>query len=274
MKIISDEKELRWFFDNVAPELKPNEVYFLSMSARDKYLTTEERKQIGLSRTEMFAKNIVKDKNWEKFVRAIRRMECDDRGYTTRNNTPIPQKATVCYFNINPSDSFKAINLLNNSTNNLIFEITQASLHGKNIEDSMKKINRVNSTLMTCYQQATGTKHWVDFDLDVDKGWDIYNKEAFKEFLKNKGVTKYFWIDTKSGYHLLISKKQLNFNPKDIIDYLNMGYSNYTYCEYGKEKAHEMCASCEIILNKNAMIPLPGTFQGGHSVTILNKGDD
>lgn len=33
----------------------------------------------------------------------------------------------------------------------------------------------------------------------------------------------------------------------------------------------ELWESREIIMNKNQMIPLPGTFQGNHIVTVLNK---
>lgn len=271
VKLIHNEEELKWFFDNILPRLKPTETYFLSLSARNKYLTEEEKVSLELGRTEMFAKTIVRERNWERFLRTIRKLECDERGYTTKNDSPIPTKAIVCYININPSDTLKALNEFNKVINEYMFELSQIAVNKRDPENIFNRLNKVDNNLMTAYQQSTGTRHWIDFDLDVDKNWKVYEEVVLKEWMKKKGILTYSWIDTKSGYHLLISKEDLRFNPKELVDFIKQGYCNWLFNEYDYEMAQEKLDSCEIIKNDNAMIPVPGCLQGGYPVKVLNK---
>lgn len=271
VKLIHDVDELKWFFDNIIPQLKPTEVIFLSLSARNKYLTDKEKVSLELGRTEMFAKTIVREKEWERFLRTIRKLECDERGYTTKNNSPIPSKAIVCYININPSDTLKALNEFNKVINEYMFELSQVAVNKRDPENIFNRLNKVDNNLMTAYQQSTGTRLWIDFDLDIDKNWKVYEEVVFKDWMKKKGILTYFWIDTKSGYHLLISREDLRFNPKELVDFIKQGYCNWLFNEYDYEMAQEKLDSCEIIKNDNAMIPVPGCLQGGYPVKVLNK---
>jgi hypothetical protein len=273
VKILADEEELKWFFDNVYPQLKPQEIIFLSLSARNKYLTDEEKDYYQLGSSEMFSKTIVREKDWNRFIRTIRKLECDERGYTTKNNLPIPSKCMVCYININPSNTLKALNEFNKVINEYMFELSNVAVNKLDSENIMNRLNKIDNNLLTCYQQATGTKHWIDFDLDVDKNWKIYEEDVLKKWLEKKGILTYFWIDTKSGYHLLISKEDLRFNPKELTDFIKQGYGNWLIYEYHYDIASEKLNSCEIIKNDNAMIPLVGCYQGEHIVRILNKVD-
>lgn len=261
VKIISDEKELKWFFDNVMPPLKETEVYFLSLSARNKYLTEEEREFYALGRTEMFQKTLVREKDWDRFIRTIRKFECDERGYTTKNNKPIPSKTMVCYYNINPSDSFKALASFQEVVSEYNREAISLLVSGGKRENFLNRLNKIDNNLLTAYQQATGTRHYIDFDFDLENKSESYINDM-SEVLEEKGINKYFWIDTRSGYHLLVDKTQMKFNPNDIIIRGVEMVSKKNMGEVG-----------EIIYNKNSMIPLPGTYQGGHPVTVLNKGD-
>ena len=270
-KVISDVDELKWFFDNVLPDLKLGEVFFVSLSARNKYLTKKEKEMFQLGRNEMFCKSIVREKDWFRFLRTIRKYECHEEGYLTKNNLPIPSKTIVCYININPSDTIKALNGFNKVINEYMFELSNVAIKKLDCENIMNRLNKIDNNLMTEYQQATGTRYYIDFDLDVDKDWKVYNEEVLKEWMSKKGIKTYFWIDTKSGYHLLIKKEELKFNPKELIDFVKQGYGNWLYSTYEVETAHEKAVNCEIIQNKNSMIPLPGCFQGEYPVIILNK---
>lgn len=49
-KLIHNREEYNKFI-NILPDLKDDEVYFLSLSARNKYLTDAERTLFGLGRT-------------------------------------------------------------------------------------------------------------------------------------------------------------------------------------------------------------------------------
>lgn len=274
-KIVANEEELLFFHENILPPLLPTEVYFLSLSSRNKYLTEEEKKVYELGRNEMFAKTIVRDSTWERFIRAIRRLECDERGYTTKNDMPIPQKSLVCYININPSNTIKALNEFNKITNEYMFELANTAIGGKDQENILNRINKIDNNLMTCYQTATGTKYWIDFDLDVSKAWKPYNDPTITQWLEAKGITKghYYWIATKSGYHLLLDKQKIKFNPFQLVELLTNRYAN-DFIEYTLKYCPEQypgACKFEIIKNDNAMIPMPGTFQGEYPVRIINK---
>lgn len=264
VKIIHDEKEVKWFFDNVMPPLKETEVYFISLSARNKYLTDEERKFYDLGRTEMFEETIIRKKEWGNFIKHLRRFECDNRGYTTKNNIPIPAKSIVCYFNINPSDSFKALSGFQDIIQEYYTEMgVLLSEPNRKTENFFNRLNKIDNNLMTMYQQATGTKHYMDIDFDFEKGKDQSIIEPVSGFLEENSLNRYFWLDTKSGYHLLLDRTQIKFNPNKIIE----------FCFKQVAEANKKNVK-EIVINKNEMIPLPGTLQGLYPVKVLNKGEN
>lgn len=91
-QFIYDENELKKFFDLYVPDSLPNEVYFISLSARNKYLTPEEKEELGLGKTEMMERRIIREKNWNKFIRSIRKFETNERAITSKNGFCIPKK--------------------------------------------------------------------------------------------------------------------------------------------------------------------------------------
>jgi len=110
---------------------------------------------------------------------------------------------------------------------------------------------------MNCFQKNRGTKHYLDIDFDIDKD-DFFLVEYLASELKKNGV-RYYIISTKGGYHVLVDRHTLNYNFNDIIRNVNVMAMN----KYGDDRAFE------IIHNKNEMVPLPGTFQGGYPVTLV-----
>lgn len=300
---IYDEEEVKFFFDNILPDLAPTEVYFLSLSARNKYLTQEEREKYDLGRTEMFSKTIVRERDWFKFLRKIRRMECHKDGYLTRTGYSIPEKCIICYVNINPSNILTALHNFKIILGE--YEMELASLLLSNRRDTaniVKRLKGLDNNYYSCLQNNRGTKYWIDIDIDTKDG-ALYNKKSVLDFLESKKLKNYWWIDTKSGYHLLIKRSELTFNPEEIVCFLYKELHSYYDAEIRNslileshkdtffiEKIHNTILSSleiplktpspelrkklygyEIIINKNEMIPLPGTYQGGHKVTILNK---
>lgn len=272
--IIASVEELKYFFDEVLKPLGPTEVFFLSLSARNKYLSEEKRDYYHLGRSEMFAKSIVREYSWERFLRTIRRFECHREGYLTQNGLPIPSEALVCYININPSETLKVIREFDRILSEYTFELLNTAVAGKDRENILNRLNKIDNNLLTAYQKSTGTKHWVDFDMDVDKRWKPFESTRIKAFLASKdiGDSEAVWIDTKSGYHLLIARDKLKFNPDELVAFaLEESYRSWLTENVPGGKALELWESREIIMNKNQMIPLPGTFQGNHIVTVLNK---
>lgn len=71
-KIVHDENELRTFHDLLTKHpIKKHCSYFISMSARNKYLSDEEKRQIDLGRTEMFSRKIVPDDDFSTYKRIV-----------------------------------------------------------------------------------------------------------------------------------------------------------------------------------------------------------
>lgn len=242
---IHDEKELLRFFD-ILPDLKDFEVFFCSLSCRKKYLTEEEREILHITRAEMFDRKLIREKNWNRFLRTIRKYETIEGSYLSKNGLPVPQHSLTVYFNINPSNSLKSLKEFNQKISDWQFEMFV------NGSSSFKgKFNKLDIEIMNCFQRNRGTKNWIDIDFDVPKTFDA--PKEMKEFLKGKNL-RYFWIDTKSGYHLLVDRRGLRFNPEEI-------------CIEGRRLSGEDAK--EIVVNKNEMIPLPGTLQGGYPVRVL-----
>jgi hypothetical protein len=252
-------EELKYFYDNILPPLAPTEVYFVSLSGRNKYLTEKEKREFQLGRTEMFCKTIIRKQEWDRFLRTIRKFEVNDGGYTTKNNFNIPQKCITCYININPSETLQSLKHFNNIVNEYMDELAHIALDNrKNSNNISERLNKLDNNLMTCYQQSRGIKHWIDIDMDVPKIFDFNNYKILEEYLNSKKIFTFHLLNTKSGYHLLIKKSELKMNPEEIC---NMIINNF---DFNNEKI-------EVIINKNEMIPIPGTLQGDYPVKILYK---
>jgi len=267
LKLIYDERELKWFYDVVVAELKQNESHFLSLSARNKYLTDDEKVKYGLGRTEMFSRSLVRTNDWNKFLSTIRKYEVNEGAYLTKDGkNTIPSKCIVCYFNINPSDSIKAYREFSKVMGDYQFELMQCSVNKTSMDNILFRINKQQTLLMNCYQKATGIRHWLDFDFDVPKDFLLYIKKIVNEVKYHKG--RAYIIDTKSGYHLLVSKDtefDKFFNPKTIVDVAMQDVKDFLN---GRK---DLINKVEIIHNKNAMVPLPGTYQAGYEVRVINK---
>jgi hypothetical protein len=247
---IHDIEELRRFYEIIAPPLKDFEVYFLSLSCRKKYLSEEDREKYHITRAEMFDRKLVRLREWDRFLRIIRKYEVAEGGYITKNGLPVPQKCMVIYYNINPSHSIKALQEFQHKIVDWEFEITAG-----NREGFSRKFNKLDIELMNCYQRCRGTKHWVDIDIDIEKN-NEFELGLHSQFVGFPDF-RYVLVDTKSGYHLMIRRDSLRFDPNDLIRRVD-------------EYAADCCLGIkEVAVNKNEMIPLPGTFQGEYPVRVL-----
>lgn len=259
-EIIYNENEIRKFHSEVLIPLKPLEVHFVSLSARNKYLTSEERKEFDLGRTEMFAKTVVREDNADEYIKRIRRFECNVEGYTTRKGGPIPSKCLVCYANICNSSTTKALQKFQKLIAEYTTEAVTLSMQPPKALESraqfIDRMNKIDSNLLTFYQNSHSSKYWIDIDIDLDekKESDAY---LIRSALWRNGYKEFnlmHLIDTKSGYHLLIPKHILNGNPSTTIAlYLK-----------------EIFNAKEVVVNKNQMVPLPGTLQSDYEVKFLD----
>jgi hypothetical protein len=247
--LVYDIEEMKKFHSFMHP-LKPGEAYFVSMSARDKYLTKEERVEFSLGRPEMFGRKIVKGPTFDEFLRVVRSMEVNEGGYTTRNGLNIPKKCMIIYVNINASSGYKALKEFNGKINELMFE----TLHNV---DTLKHFASLDSMLMNCFQRQAGTKYLIDADFDVPKnerGFELL--QMFLCHLRGNRTT-YKVIETHGGYHVLMVRDTLRFNYVAELNALDVIAKK----EFGK---------AEIVRNVNDMVPLPGCYQGLFPVHFID----
>lgn len=224
-----------------------DEVLFVSLSARNKYLTEQERRATGLGRTEMFERKIIHDMSVHSFLDVIKRYEIERSVYKSRAGQVIPYHALRVYMNINPSSMMKATSAF---IQNVLLMQNEALLSdGKHLQ-YVKTMQKADSYFKKFIQKSRGTKLFVDFDFDwipeyAQQAYD-WIQEQFVAPLLNIGadVAK---IKSGGGVHVVIRVNSLSGCGKDINPYTLI-----------KTAPQELFS--EATLNSNEMIPLPGIF--------------
>lgn len=248
MKIVN-EIAMEEFYNKVLPELKPNETHFVALFARSKYAKEKCFQDESLEK-----KIITGNKNFRKFLKSIKEMEALIELKTDRKNQTIPKNCIVCYVKINPSSGLHAVqNFIKDMNDMLVSAIYDKSY--------LEFINKAVGNLKTKFQTSSGTRHYIDIDIDVsnmkhDNDIKIELKSFFKK-LDDESI-KYYIIETKNGYHVLLNKKTCKTNYNIFIEDLNssLKYIDKTFVS---------------IINKNETIPLVGTTQDDFEIKLLEK---
>lgn len=155
----------------------------------------------------------------------IKQMECEVGSYRqAQDEQPIPQEALALYINPNPRCVWKA------------------TLHGlsvlaKNIETGNKN-HHPQEEMMSCIQRSISRKIWSVFDID-SKEEGVLDKvdDALQGHKECRKI-----LETRGGYHVLV---KLDTIPDEI-----------------KRTWYQKLAVLSDVTG-DAMIPVPGTFQGG-----------
>jgi hypothetical protein len=247
MKLIYDEEQVKKFY-NLLPRLEDDEVYFISLSARNKYLTEEERRNIGSLRSEMFGRKIIKEDSFEAFLRTLRSYELKEGWYN--NGKLLPDHCLVAYANINTSSGLKALKEFYEKANEILF-----SLHNKGTLDQLRNMDTL---LMNCYQRSRGKRVWIDIDIDSED--KLASESCMKDLVSiyRERDIECHPIATKGGYHILLKKSTIHYNymkdamTKDIL--------------IRESKFHS-----EVVQNVNEMVPIPGTIQAGFEVKFIEE---
>ena len=292
--IVSDIAELKWFFDHVIQKPQINESYTAVFVSRHKKLTKEEQEDIGLTRkeaeflaVETFRLGHFKDalhqneNNWtfERFLKHLRRLEVNKESYTTGKGLPLPTKTLATIFYVNPCDNIKVCREFFNQYLDVTQSISKAMLNGKTTVDNLQSyqwFDKAESNLKHLRANQKGNRYWLDFDIDVPAWFKAYYYEQLKALLTEAyGLKNYIIIDTSGGYHILVRTSAIKQNPRlfsnKVYDLYQAGIKagNEPYIdEKGSSKF-------ECIVNDSQIpgLPLPGTYQYGRKVTVLNKED-
>ena len=309
-QMIADEKELKWFFDHVIQKPQVNESYSAVFVSRHKKLTKEEQETIGLTRkeaeflaTQTFrlagfkdALNIDEENSWtfDRFLQRLKRFNVDKGAYTTSKGGPIPSKTLAVIFYVNPCDDIKVCREFFNQYLDVNQSISKAMLGGKTTVDNLHSyqwFGNAENNLKHLKANQKGTRYWLDYDIDVPAWFKqmplkkdgkvayytttVYYNKLLEELTKRFGKGNYVIVDTSGGYHILVRTSVIKANPHDFCKEVEAIYKSGLH--FGEEPYLDEKGTdkFECIVNDSQIpgLPLPGTYQYGRPVTVLNKED-
>lgn len=140
---------------------------------------------------------------------------------------------------------------------------------------SLYKMCKSLSKMKRLQFDNVGTKYWVDFDMDLnDEGLlfrEVIEKMWYDFCLNKLGKGNFAMVETNGGYHTIVKTDVIHWNPNNfIMEFLCTEVPN----PKGKILARTPSGLIkELEYNNNAMIPVPGTYQYGFVVRVVNKGD-
>ena len=322
--IVADVNELKWFFDHIIQKPQINESYTAVFVSRHKKLAKEEQEDIGLTRkeaeflaVETFRLGHFKDalyqneNNWtfERFLKHLRRLEVNKEAYTTNKGLPLPTKTLATIFYVNPCDNIKVCREFFNQYLDVNQAISKAMLNGKTTVDNLQSyqwFDNAESNLKHLRANQKGTRHYLDFDIDVPAWWKAGNREihlpeitpetigpARPEFFDDKiasvnyyeemkdrlnyyfGKGNYVIVDTSGGYHILVRVSFIKCDPHKFCRDMTALYFYALFCGENAYKDDRGNCKFECIVNDSQIpgLPLPGTYQYNRPVTVLNKED-
>lgn len=188
-QIINSEKLLREFIDWL-PELRKNEKYYISLLARNKYLTDKsilKADKISLHR-------FTSDKKF--LLRKIKKLEVPFGTYT-QDNTIIPQSALALYITPNPRD-------LEVATKESLIQFAKIITQPYNGYDPQ-------ALVLSNIQKSCGRKIYMDFDYDGYSAWDL--KDQIESVINSECLT---YLQTRGGFHLLVEIAKINISLEKI----------------------------------------------------------
>lgn len=247
---VYDEQQVLDFFD-ILPELGKTENYLISTSARPKYLTEEEKLIYKTGRSEMLDFKPIRSK--DKILRTLYKFQSNSYFTVGENPIPIPDKAITIYVNIHPTNVILAYAEFQRVMNEYLIELANNATQGRNIDDVCGRLKKFDRLLWTANQRAWSSKKFIDIDCDVGHSGIALEtvNQMCQEFL-DLDIQSYI-IETYSGYHVMIEKKNIKFNYKEKVTFFDKAI---------KLKLPDHQKTLEIIVNDNSMVPLPGTKAG------------
>ena len=291
-QVLANTDELKWFYDHVVIKPQINESYSMVFVCRHKKLTKEEQETISLTRKEAEflstqsirlgkVKDAFQEPEWtfDRFQKAVKRFQVDKYAYTTALGEPLPEKTLAVLFYVNPCDDIKVADYVFDKINTAKMAITKALLNGKTMTDVLQTyqtFGNLESSVKHAKAICKGSVYWLDYDIDVPSWFKTYYYDQLKALLaETYGLKNYIIIDTSGGYHILVRTSAIKQNPRlfsnKVYDLYQAGIKagNESYVD---EKGN---SKFECIVNDSQIpgLPLPGTYQYGRLVKVLNKED-
>ncbi len=291
--MVLDEDELHWFFDHIIEKPLPHESYMVLLACRGKRLSDEEREctKVG-ARGEMMREEFIHCKgglkqewNFDIYKQAFYAYNCDKRSLLTSAGVPYPEKAMVVYSVINPTNEIDCIEdtfeRYNTERKNLTASILRGSKIG--VQEHLVKMPKVFEHMKSCHASHTSRRIWLDFDMDIKKECRVPKvfEEAYVALHKSGerlfGIGNFAIIKTCGGFHTLVRKKSLSFNPNVFLEDVYEQADNLLFPQYvdefvANDSSHKSRNGNNII-KRSAFIPTPGCRQYDSCPKVMNKGD-
>jgi hypothetical protein len=231
-KIILDEQILRYFIEWL-PELTPDETYYVSLFARNKYQNKDASNPIShIKSDKQQLKRFTTSRN--RLFDKLKQCECEVGSYKqyklTKEPVEVPQECLVPYITVNPRSFKKA------TKNGLIKFATLLANENGSIGYNP------HAEVMSEIQKSWSRKPYFNVDIDID------DKENFDfDFLKGYiNINCISVLETRGGYHLLIKLDEIEEQYKRSW-YQNIISKNKSFIDQ----------------TGDGMIPIPGCHQGG-----------
>ena len=291
--MVLNEEELKWFFEHIIQKPLEYESYMILLSCRGKKLTEEERlyTKIG-SRGEMMKEEFIRckgglrqDWNFDIYRQAFYSYNCDKRFLLTTSGVPYPEHAMVVYSVVNPANEIECIEdtfeLYNRERKNLTTAILKGSKVG--IQDHLVKMPKVFEHMKSCHANHTSRRIWLDFDMDIKSEYrtptvfeECYNA-LYKSAEELFGRGNFAIIKTNGGYHTLVKKDCLKFDPNKFLTKVYESADNPLFADYIREfmanDTSHKSKSGNNVIKRTAFIPTPGCRQYDSYPVVMNKED-
>ena len=232
-EFLRDEEELKKFHDTILPQLGPDEVFYLMLGARNKYLTEEEKGVYNMNGSDMIRRVTVRSNEFSELRDKVLDFCVPVGRYKDKNGLSLPEHSFTLYITPNPRNVRRAsVGVVQKITDGLLNPNTPLKLEHM----VMSEIHK-NST----------NKVYMDFDVDPKGNDDL--AQVLKVVYAKLGDSYYHTIKTRSGAHVLLKKEGMDPFLK--------------HCFY--KKIQELSASMEgeIEIKGDTMLPVPGCSQGG-----------
>ncbi|BBM82425.1 hypothetical protein UABAM_00768 [Candidatus Uabimicrobium amorphum] len=240
------EKQVQRFVSQILFPLEEDEVVVLFLAARKKYAPQQAIKK------EFLQRKIVTKR--ESFLRKLKQFNCQRGAYFDAEGNDIREEACVVYCTANPRSTVAAAKNLITTFTDYLFSLAVSS-------SERKKFTGIYQKTLSEIQKCRARKHYVDIDFDVvDKN---KGKKYVRDFLQIIATSKHHIIETRGGYHILIEKQTMT---------ADIGRVMYKQIEaINREGKQIFGEKFEVIINRQDMLPIPGTKQGGFAVCIIDK---
>jgi len=232
MNLLVNEKECKNFLEVVTPDLREDEVLFLSLIVRGKYCECVKRSGMIVD-TEF-----IKDNDVNKMVRKVKKLGYVEGVYVSeKTGEVIPKECFAILIDVQPCSVTKAIPKLANDLVWNLYEICEGEKNRGGVK-SVVGWKLWRSVLSKCRR-----KIFVDIDIDV-KDFDLLDR-----ILDVVGDGVVCAVETRGGFHVVVDRA--------ILGRL-----------YQKEKWIWEYEKIEISA-KQVQLPVVGTLQGGFEVKMI-----